>query len=269
MTSKNRFMWDDADLVAPEDVEFEDEVEEDDPFVEAERLERGDVPGHPFRGNQWTDGEGGGAGPSRTLRAKTGTSTDDWGDFKEYSGVQRDWMLETKRKQTEFEQKGGPKGVRYDHAERGQPPDDDDVEKALTFLGGPIGSFLKEEGQEFPVPKEPPPIKLGTPKECFMNAAHLVIQGEDLYDYAEGYMISAGVPFPIHHAWAIDKETGSVVDPTVGWDPSARYIGIRMDKVQLSAQLLKNKVYGVFLDRRMAPTKILTKRTGYMKKGGA
>jgi hypothetical protein len=40
-----------------------------------------------------------------------------------------------------------------------------------------------------------------------------------------------------------------VVDPTLGWDPASRYIGITMQRSELTKHLLKNRVYGVLMPR--------------------
>ena len=73
-------------------------------------------------------------------------------------------------------------------------------------------------GREFPVMLEAPEwLRLAADKECFKNAAHLMLHREDV-DYAEGFAIDLRLPIPIQHAWLLDR-TGRVIDPT--WPDSS------------------------------------------------
>lgn len=191
---------------------------------------------------------------------------DSWGTFADMNPVQRKWMLDLKKRQKAYEKSDAyVPGTRVDHANRRGGKASDEMVEFLMSHGG-MAQFIKANGAEYPVPSKPPPIKIGVPKECFSNAAALVIEHPDIYDYGEGFVLDGNIPFPIHHAFAIEKATGAVVDPTLGWDPTQRYFGIRMTRDQLAKQLLKNKVYGVLLGRHEMPTDILTgKDKGFVK----
>lgn len=113
--------------------------------------------------------------------------------------------------------------------------------------GGPQ-DFVRNEGKEFDVPDKPPKIPLMTPKECYSNAAKTMIHEPGKYNYVEGYYTSSHLPFPIEHAWLEDKETGTVVDPTLGWQPKARYIGVAYPRKFVTQKLVKNGYYGIHSD---------------------
>lgn len=113
--------------------------------------------------------------------------------------------------------------------------------------GGPH-DFVRKEGREFDVPDKPPQIKLMTPKECYSNSAKMMIHEPDKYNYVEGYYASGHLPFPIEHAWLEDKATGKVVDPTLGYQPTARYMGVVYPKKYVVHQMVKNGYYGIHSD---------------------
>lgn len=48
-------------------------------------------------------------------------------------------------------------------------------------------------------------ILLGTPKECYSNALKRTIENPDKYIYVEGFIMPEKIPFPIHHAWLVDR----------------------------------------------------------------
>ena len=70
-----------------------------------------------------------------------------------------------------------------------------------------------------------------TAKECYSNATKMMLDDPTKYDYVEGYYTSSHLPFPIEHAWLVDKGNGTVVDPTLGWQPTARYVGVIYPKM--------------------------------------
>jgi hypothetical protein len=108
--------------------------------------------------------------------------------------------------------------------------------------------FVVNEGKAYEVPDEPPQIQLMTPKECYRNSALTVIRKPDKYDYVEGYYASPDLPIKIEHAWLVDKETGKVVDPTLGWRPKAAYHGVRFDRKFVIRKMVKNGYYGIMSD---------------------
>lgn len=71
------------------------------------------------------------------------------------------------------------------------------------------------------------------PKQCFANARTLVRRARDL-TYCEGFGWRAGLPLPLHHAWAIDH-VYNVVDPT--WDDpqDCTYVGVAIPRADLLA----------------------------------
>lgn len=113
--------------------------------------------------------------------------------------------------------------------------------------GGPQ-DFVRNEGREFDPPDSPPQIKLGIPKECYSNATKMMLNNGDKYNYVEGYYASGHLPFPIEHAWLEDKATGKVVDPTLGWQPTARYMGVAYPKKFVVHKMVQNKYYGIHSD---------------------
>jgi hypothetical protein len=105
--------------------------------------------------------------------------------------------------------------------------------------------FIVNEGKAYEVPDKPPQITLMTPKECYRNSAMMVIKHPEKYDYVEGVYASPDLPIQIEHAWLVDKETGKVVDPTLGWRPKAAYHGVRFDRQFLVRKMVQNGYYGI------------------------
>jgi hypothetical protein len=71
--------------------------------------------------------------------------------------------------------------------------------------------LLLEEGREFRRIL-PTMVEMGNENECFANACRLVRSNPQRYAYCEGYAFAGAIP--VHHAWAIDRHTGMVVDNT-------------------------------------------------------
>jgi hypothetical protein len=134
----------------------------------------------------------------------------------------------------------------------------------MKYCGTP--DFVLQEGKEFKVPATPPKIALMTPKECFKNSATMAVMergGSGKYDYVEGYTMDRLLPFPIDHAWLADKQTGEVVDPTLGWRPKAQYFGVKFDKPFVMKKLVQNGHYGLFSDGVMGCPLVLGKDKDY------
>jgi hypothetical protein len=91
------------------------------------------------------------------------------------------------------------------------------------------------------------------PKACFQNASRFALEHKDCR-YVEGYAMSPGIWFPIHHAWI--EIDGKAMDNT--WrDPlECEYFGVPFDVGVLRDELLRNKVYGLF-DNGMINTDLL------------
>jgi len=198
-----------------------------------------------------------------------------------YSGKQGDWMREHKAKQKEFA-KSNPKGLRYDAELTGERlPSEALVGYLKAFAQfqkqnaqqhglryGGSEDFVMGEGREFDVPEAPPAIKLGTPKECFSNAVDFIMQKDGLsekgrYRYVEGYVMSPKLPMAIHHAWVEDTQTGLAIDPTLGWNPKARYYGVSFEPAYLRKKLVEHGYYGLFTGDVMVHDLVLGKDADY------
>ena len=183
---------------------------------------------------------------------------------EEHTKTEKDWIAELKTNQKEFEKKTGKLGLRYDAELTGDRVPADQLTGYMKMLGdyqrsnleahkdkmegvkyGGMEDYLLHEGKEFDVPDDPPQVKLGTPKECYSNCDMRALREPAKYDYAEGKYVSPRLPFPIDHAWLVDKQTGKVVDPTLGWQPKARYFGVQYSKQFVTKKLLQNKYHGL------------------------
>lgn len=198
---------------------------------------KGDVAGHAFRGNQYTGGISG-----------------------EYSAKEREWFTDMVSKQKEFVKNGGHPGVKYDTDVNQEKTTTEDLVKNLQMYsdlmeGRGVEAFVLKQGEPFTVPDTPPDIELGTPKECYSNAGKEVLFGHG-NDYVEGYVYDSHL-IPIQHAWYVEKGTNSVIDPTLGWRPSAAYYGVRINEDQLRDIILETKVWGAFWKDGIQPTDLL------------
>ena len=85
---------------------------------------------------------------------------------------------------------------------------------------------------------------LGTPKECYSNAARSLINGVDV-TYVEGYIISEDLPIPILHAWLVDAE-GVVIETTLARDlDKTHYFGVPFKRDFVLETMMAEKVYGI------------------------
>lgn len=103
--------------------------------------------------------------------------------------------------------------------------------------------LVLREGRSFTPRKKPRDVRFGKVKECFMNAANLVLDRKDLF-YVEGYAsirLVGGLPF--YHGWCVDQE-GYVIDPT--WrEVGTAYHGVVLTTNYLRKMLLKTEHYGL------------------------
>lgn len=155
-------------------------------------------------------------------------------------------IREHNRKQKAYEKKNGHNGIRWDTDLSLKPMPIEQARGLVKVGGGRLGDFVLQQGEEFSVPAEAPPMKLGKMKECFTNAGQEVLFGRDL-EYVEGFVVKSDLPIPVHHAWYVRKGSNEVIDPTLGWSPGATYIGVRMSAEFLRKKILENKVWGVFV----------------------
>jgi len=177
------------------------------------------VPAGGPKGGQWTS-PGGGGGRSATT---------SHGDYKS-PDPDAAWRL------------------RQMAAQMGSGAEDD----PHTILGSEIPpkkvtEYLKKNGA---VIKQGSPLPTGVPrgeaKQCYTNASQLVTENTEKYDYAEGFAYAPGVSgLAFQHAWAVDRKTGAIVDPT--WDnpEKARYFGITYDWEKYRQHILSTEMYGV------------------------
>ena len=92
--------------------------------------------------------------------------------------------------------------------------------------------------------------KFYKPKQCYYNSQHMAI-GNPKIRYAEGYLITDGLPLPIAHGWNVVN--GKVVDftmkhanggkPILGELPAGwEYFGVEMDTSMIRDIWSKHKV---------------------------
>jgi hypothetical protein len=112
-------------------------------------------------------------------------------------------------------------------------------------LGAPalMERFILRNGDEYEGRPLPKGYKLGTPKECYCNAATLVFQRPGLR-YVEGYVWREGLPLAIQHAWCIDAK-GRVIDNTLQDTERCQYMGIGVIRAELWEELQKTGYYGL------------------------
>lgn len=124
-----------------------------------------------------------------------------------------------------------------------------------------VEAFLLEYGEEFEANPRPAWVEQMTPKMCFMNAFILVeeqqgaLLGDEVPEltYCEGYVLSSGLPIPIHHAWCVTAD-GTLVDPTPQ-DRTAEeivtYFGVRVPDFEgLSKVIDETGTYSVLFKRQ-------------------
>jgi hypothetical protein len=180
----------------------------------------------------------------------------------EYSPEQRNWLKELARDQKDAERTGKvPQGVRIDTKMDRPAVKDEDAKMFLsvykefedsnaarmgTKYGG-LHSMILAEGKVMNSPESPPPIKLGTPKECFRNSTLMALENAHQdWHYAEGYVFQPEVPIAIHHAWIWDEKNQHVIDPTIGWSPKAKYIGLSYSSKGMQEAMRGNRFYGLY-----------------------
>jgi hypothetical protein len=155
-------------------------------------------------------------------------------------------------RQYEFEKDIKNRGIRVDAQLEGEQYPMEEFTKMLDFFPDhSIEHFVRKEGEPFTVPDRPPQIDIMEPKQCFMNAAKktaMTFSDDEKYDYVEGYVIDTKLPFPIHHAWLVERGTDKVADPTMGWRPTAAYYGVRMSRTYVRRKLVENGYYGILTD---------------------
>jgi hypothetical protein len=243
----------------------------------------GDQPRHPkgsSQGGQWMKG-----GPDKAIGASVdsfvdsmfgeagihpGESEADWLERREpldtqaayesdgdalvraLGGNPEDIIQRLVDRQEVFEKDIKNRGIRVDAQLEGEQYPMEEFTKMLDFFPDhSIEHFVRKEGEPFTVPDRPPQIDIMEPKQCFMNCAKktaMTFSDDEKYDYVEGYVIDTKLPFPIHHAWLVERGTDKVADPTMGWRPTAAYYGVRMSRTYVRRKLVENGYYGILTD---------------------
>lgn len=112
-------------------------------------------------------------------------------------------------------------------------------------LGHSMGGYkaVLEKGRTFKraAPSRNIPAQYTKQKQCFYNAAHVVMLNRDL-TYVEGFYCRNELPIPMPHAWTVNA-AGSIVDPTADVCDHA-YMGILVPDVW--QWLATSEYYGLF-----------------------
>lgn len=105
------------------------------------------------------------------------------------------WLLEAELQVVRMAQKGRPSKMQCDS----------------------IGHFVLKHGVDFKPMAGPLPgwIKLGEPRHCFYNCLSEYARQSGRVIYCEGYAIRAGFPLAYHHAWLVEPNSRTVIDPTI------------------------------------------------------
>ena len=129
-----------------------------------------------------------------------------------------------------------------DHFYNNAPP------KGWVYRG--VDHFVLTHGREWGPRIAVPDGAPSTDKECFNNAASMVLDGRYKgLTYVEGY---ATAMLPLHHAWVVDVD-GQVIDPT--WDdhPDAEYFGVAFDVEYVRREVLRTETWGVLWEHDARP----------------
>lgn len=127
-----------------------------------------------------------------------------------------------------------------------------------------VNSYLEKGGAKMtdgaPLPDD---VQRGPQGQCYMNATQLVINDPDRFDYAEGFAYSGevGTGIAFMHAWAVEKKTGKVVDPTWPKPESSKYYGVTYERKKVFRHFVKTRMYGVLGGDPFAADEV-------MKRGG-
>lgn len=105
-----------------------------------------------------------------------------------------------------------------------------------------IMDFVARNGRSFePTNTLPNNVRRGIPRQCFANAARLVMRRPG-FIYCEGYGLTL---IPVMHAWVIDGN-GRVIDPTwTGQTIASEYFGIAICTDFLRRTLAEQKHFGL------------------------
>ena len=103
--------------------------------------------------------------------------------------------------------------------------------------------FILKNGRSFDAAPLPRGVRMGSPRECFRNAASLALRKPKLYTYVEGYAVNRWIALhTVAHAWCVGSDN-LVVDPT--WDEGTEYFGVPFRHDYLRRVLGARKNYGL------------------------
>jgi hypothetical protein len=116
--------------------------------------------------------------------------------------------------------------------------------------GPTFDDWLLENGECFgPLVKRPKGLRLMGKKQCFYNTfavIHRAVVDPEKWFYAEGMVMRANLPIPIHHAFLVNR-AGEVMDLTLR-DASAeeQYFGIPFKFDYVIRETMRLGYYGLF-----------------------
>ena len=103
--------------------------------------------------------------------------------------------------------------------------------------------FILKNGRPFEAAALPRGVRMGSPRECFRNAATLALRKPKLYTYVEGYAVNRWIAMhTVAHAWCVGPDNYAV-DPT--WDEGTEYFGVPFRHVYLRRILRARRGYGL------------------------
>jgi hypothetical protein len=116
--------------------------------------------------------------------------------------------------------------------------------KNMVFAGNE--ELLLKHGIDFAPPTGlPKGLKYGPWRECFSNAAKLVLDNPTEYAYVEGFAYR--IVMPMVHAWVIDR-AGNAIDLTWREPAGDEYLGIPFKTSFLFKTMAATGVYGTLLE---------------------
>lgn len=134
--------------------------------------------------------------------------------------------------------------------------------RAVAEFGSAHAQFILRHGRAF----EPDLLTFkgwtGEPKNCFGNAAMVVLTKDPTLTYVEGY---ADAIIPFHHAW-LTRDDGTIIDPTLrledreGENPRA-YFGVPFDSDFVRRFILRTQTFGLLDGMSKQSVDLMTGKT--------